>query len=65
MYKEEVNSVLAYLKLQKVKNLIGENQALLETATTEADQMLYMQTHQVLKGMEKEITKEMGTVIIK
>lgn len=65
LYKEEVNSVLAYLKLQKVKNLIRENQALLETATTEADQMLYMQTHQVLKGMEKEITKEMGTVILK
>ena len=65
LYKEEVNSVLAYLKLQKLKNLITENQILLESATSSEDQILYMQTHQVLKTMEKEITKEMGTVILK
>ena len=65
LYKEEVHSVLAYLKLQKLKNLITENQILLESATSSEDQILYMQTHQVLKTMEKEITKEMGTVILK
>lgn len=65
LYKEEVQSVLAYLKLQKLKNLIIENQVLLEGATSSEDQILYMQTHQVLKTMEKEITKEMGTVILK
>jgi DNA primase len=65
LYKEEVHSVLAYLKLQKLKNLITENQMLLEAATSSEDQILYMQTHQVLKTMEKEITKEMGTVILK
>lgn len=65
LYKEEVHSVLAYLKLQKLKNLITENQILLESATSSEDQILYMQTHQVLKTMEKDITKEMGTVILK
>ncbi len=65
MYKEEVSSTLHYLKLKKLKQLILENQQLLETATKADDQLLYMQTHQHLKAIEKAITKNLGMVIVK
>ncbi len=65
LYKEEVISTLGYLQLRKVKRLIIENQQELEKATDAGEQIICMQTHQHLKQMEVEITKQIGTVIYK
>jgi DNA primase len=62
---EEVESVMNYLKLRKVKRMLLENQLDLERPhTTEEYEMLH-QTHTHLKGMEIELTKKMGAVIIR
>ncbi|MFC0776272.1 DNA primase [Terrimonas alba] len=62
---EEVESVVNYLKLRKVKRMLLENQLDLEKPhTTEEYEMLH-QTHIHLKGMEIDLTKKLGTVIIK
>lgn len=65
LFREEVSSTLNYLKLRKLKRLIEENQQELEKAITAEDQLLFLQTHQHLKQMEVEITRNAGTVIIK
>lgn len=65
LYKEEVVSSLNYLKLRKIKRLIEENQKDLSKSTSIDEQMLLMQTHQRLKQMEVELTKNHGTVIFK
>ena len=62
---EEVESVINYLKLRKVKRMLLENQVDLEkTHTAEEYEMLH-QTHTHLKGMEIELTKKIGTVILR
>ncbi|MEO6671177.1 MAG: DNA primase [Ferruginibacter sp.] len=65
LFKEEVFSTLNYLKLRKIKRLIVENQQDLEKATDPQQQLIYMQTHQHLKDLEIEITRQVGTVIYK
>ncbi|MBS1495461.1 MAG: DNA primase [Bacteroidetes bacterium] len=65
LFREEVLSTLNYLKLRKIKKMIEENQRDMEHAGTENDQILYLQTHQQLKQMEMELTKQIGTVIFK
>ena len=65
LFREEVSSTLNYLKLRKLKRLIEENQQELEKAISAEDQLLFLQTHQHLKQMEVEITRNAGTVIIK
>jgi DNA primase len=65
LYKEEVTSVLTYLKLRKIKQLITENQKDLERPHTMDEQLVLIQTHQHLKQMERELLQGMGTVIIK
>lgn len=65
LFREEVTSTLNYLKLRKLKRLIDDNQRELEHATTMADQMLFVETHQQLKHMEIELTRQIGTVILK
>ena len=65
LFKEEVLSTLNYLKLRKIKRMIEENQQDLEKATKPEDQMIYLQTHQHLKQMEIELTRDVGTVIYK
>ncbi len=64
-YKEEVTSTLNYLQLRKIKRLIAENQMEFEKTTDPEQQMICMQTHQLLKKMEAEVTRQMGTVIYK
>ncbi|MEO7264008.1 MAG: DNA primase, partial [Ferruginibacter sp.] len=61
LFKEEVNSSLAYLKLRKIKKLIEQNQVDMQHALSSDEQMIYLQTHQHLKQMEKDITRQMGT----
>ena len=65
LYKEEVLSTLNYLKLRKIKRLMEMNQKDLEKSHTAEEQMTYIQTHQHLKNMEKELLQNVGTVIVK
>jgi DNA primase len=65
LYKEEVFSTLNYLKLRKIKRLIDENQRDLEKAHTDEEQLVLLQTHQHLKQMEIELTKQVGMVIFR
>ncbi|HNP00923.1 MAG TPA: hypothetical protein PKM83_14310, partial [Ferruginibacter sp.] len=58
-------STLNYLKLRKIKRLMDENQRDLERTTSPEDQMMLVQTHQHLKQMEIELTKQLGTVIFR
>lgn len=64
-YKEEVYSTLIYLKLRKIKRLILENQRDLEKVKSTEEQLTLMQIHLHFKQMEKELTKEYQTVILK
>ena len=65
LYKEEVESTLGYLQLRKIKRLMVENQLDLEKTNDPNEQIIYLQTHQHLKKIEIELTKKIGTVIIK
>jgi len=65
LFKEEVFSTVNYLKLKKIKRLMDENQRDLEKSTIADEQMILLQTHQHLKQMEIELTKQLGTVIFK
>ena len=65
LYLEEVRSTMNYLKLRKIKKLIEENQRDLERLHTSEEQLVLIQTHQHLKQMEIDLTKQMGTVILK
>lgn len=61
----EVESVMNYLKLRKVKRMLLENQLDLEKPHTAEEYEMLHQTHTHLKGMEIELTKKMGAVIIR
>ncbi len=65
LFAEEVFSTLNYLKLRKIKRLMDENQRDLERTNVAEDQMVLVQTHQHLKQMEIELTKQLGTVIFR
>lgn len=62
---EEVESVIGYLKLRKVKRMLLENQVDLEKSHTVEEYEMLHQTHTHLKGMEIELTKKMGAVVIR
>ena len=61
---EEVISAVNYLKLRKIKKLQMQNQADMETADPTQFNNLIL-THQFLKQQEIEITKKLGTVIMR
>jgi DNA primase len=65
LFAEEVFSTVNYLKLRKLKRLMDENQRDLERTTTAEEQLMLVQTHQHLKQMEIELTKQLGTVIFR
>jgi DNA primase len=65
LYKEEIYSVLIYLKLRKIKGMIEENQRDLEQPHTDEELMTLIKTHQHLKQMETELLKNLGTVIVR
>ena len=65
LFKEEVFSTLNYLKLKKIKRMIDENQRDLEKSSSAEEQLIYLQTHQHLKQMEIQLTRQLGTVIFK
>jgi len=60
-----VDSAINYLKLRKVKRMLLENQLDLEKPHTQEEYTMLHQTHDHLKQMEIELTRKMGTVIIK
>jgi DNA primase len=61
---DEVESAINYLKLRKVKRLLLQNQADLEKADPEKQSTLFL-THQHLKQMEIELSKKIGSVVIR
>ncbi len=62
---EEVESAIGYLKLRKIKRMLLENQLDMEKQHSPEEFNMLHQTHEHLKKMEMELTKKMGTVIIK
>lgn len=64
-YREEVKSTLGYLKLRKIKRMINENQMDLAQPHSPEEQLNLLQTHQLLKNMEKELLVHLGTVIVR
>jgi DNA primase len=65
LYREEVLSTVNYLKLRKIKRMIEENQQDLEKPHSPQEQLMLIQVHQHLKQMETELTKNLGTVILR
>jgi DNA primase len=65
LYREEIDSILCYLQLRKIKKMILVNQQELSQTTDTEHQLLCMQTHQELKKMEISLTSRIGTVIYK
>lgn len=65
LYKEEIHSVLTYLKLRKIKAMIDENQRDLEKPHTDEELFTLIKTHQHLKQLETELVKSLGTVIVR
>jgi DNA primase len=63
--QEEIESAVNYFKLRKIKRMLLENQQDLAKPHTAGEFELLHQTHEHLKGLEREITKKTGTVIIR
>ena len=61
---EQVESAVNYLKLRKIRRMLLQNQADIEKAEPSQQGILFL-THQHLKQMEMEITKKLGTVVIR
>lgn len=62
---DEVESAINYLKLRKVKRMLLENQLDLEKPHTAEQLEMLHGTHEHLKQMEMELTRKMGTAIIR
>lgn len=60
----EVESAIIYLKLRKIKRLLLQNQSDLEKADPSQQATLFL-THQHLKQMEMELSKKLGSVVIR
>ncbi len=62
--RQDVSMSINYYKLRKLKKMFEENQRDMENAPIE-EQMRLIELHQHLKSIERAITKQLGTVIIK
>jgi len=62
---DEVDSVVNYLKLRKIKRMLLENQLDMEKQHSTEEYSMLHQTHEHLKQMEMDLTKKMGAVIIR
>jgi DNA primase len=65
LYLQEMQSILTYLKLRKIKKMMDENQRDMEREHTSEELVMLIKTHQHLKQLEMELTKVMGTVIFR
>jgi DNA primase len=61
---EQVESAISYLKLRKIKKLLMQNQVDMETASNDNFKTLIL-THQFLKQQEIELTRKLGSVIVR
>jgi DNA primase len=61
---EEVESTINYLKLRKIKRLLLQNQTDMEKALPSEQQTLFL-THVHLKQLEMELSRKIGSVVIK
>lgn len=64
-YKDEVRSPVTYMQLKKIKRLMKENQKDMEKPHTREELTLLQETHRHLKDLEIELTRRLGTVILK
>lgn len=62
---EDVAMSLNYFKLKKIKKILIQNQEELENTTDFNEQLKLLDVHKSLKEIEKEITQQLGTVILK
>ncbi len=65
LYVQELQSVLTYLKLRKIKKMVDENQRDMELPHSDEELITLLKTHQHLKELEMELTKALGTVIVR
>jgi DNA primase len=61
---QDVIMSLCFFKLRKIKRMFEENQRDMENAGLE-DQLRLIEVHKHLKEIEKDLTRQLGTVIIK
>lgn len=61
---EQVTSAINYFLLRKIRKMLLENQKDLEKPHTSAEFETLQKTHEHLKKMEQEITRQTGTVIL-
>lgn len=61
---QDVLMSVNFFKLRKIKKMFDENQRDMEYASL-AEQMKLIEVHKHLKEIERELTKQLGTVIIK
>ena len=64
-YREELQSVLIYLKLRKIKSMMDQNQRDMEQPHSPEELTTFLLTHKHLKDLEIELTRDLGTVIYK
>ncbi|MGB3004948.1 MAG: DNA primase [Chitinophagaceae bacterium] len=62
---DEIESVINYLKLRKIKRMLLENQLDMEKEHNTDEFNMLLQTHEHLKKMEMDLTKKTGAVIIR
>jgi DNA primase len=62
---QDVMMSVNFYKLRKIKKMFEENQRDMEKATEFTEQMKLIELHKHLKEAEIEITKQLGTVILK
>jgi DNA primase len=63
--KQDVFASVNYFKLRKIKKMFDQNQKDLEAATDIKEQLKLIEIHKQLKQVEIELTKQLGSVIIK
>jgi DNA primase len=62
---EDVDSAINYLKLRKIKRMLLQNQLDMEKQHNSEQLEMLHRTHEHLKLMEIELTRKMGTAIIR
>jgi DNA primase len=63
--KQDVWMSLNYFKLRKIKKMFEQNQVDMENAKTFDEQMRLIELHKHLKDIEVQLTKDLGTVILR
>jgi DNA primase len=63
--RQDVFLSVHYFKLRKIKKMFDQNQRDMEQATSFEEQLKLIEIHKHLKQIEQELTRELGTVIVK